>query len=909
MTEPEVFVAAPRAQSHPRRKMFVLSFVAALAIAGIVAVSVTQTRGNTTVSDSSPQAHIRTMLARTELTHPLVTIVPGSKEDTIRFELTDVDGTPLIQSRDVEGESELHKVIDQIATVARIDSVRQSAFSVFTQMSPVGGQGTVFSFAVRALSGQVIGFSSRVFTHAQDVRDAIDRVIQVLPSVVISVAHPSNPAPDFVQFYGLSVPSSGHIPSVVFELTTDEAQEKFGFRVYDNSEVIYELAPTALSKAVCLHLLSEYMRRDETPNMGHILDSAIPPPPPVASLTQKEAWDAPDMPARFELQGAKFEYNYQAIKEKGWNQGGVEVPAWPDTYWPTFEDGLAARWQSLAGVPEDRACSDNIDCLSPLEKYDAAFNKWVPGKGFFDLKKYSPDMCGWQTAAVKPHWDKSLYAQLGPATKGNKGNQICHNGRDDSHNGLVDDCNKNGCEYYSETGGAMLARWFGLCHQWVPASILLPEAQHSVRVPAPHLSVVPDAPEYVEFQVSDLKGLGLTLSFASVFFGTRCNLNDEDVPRDRFGRIDDQVCRNTNAGAFHVVLANLLGNEKRMFAMDRTWDAAVWNQPVVSFNTTREQAISTAKEACEWLGGCNGQGYSWNPKARSWVAVDVEVGWVMEAYPSRKPRAAMVGYFTKTSEYQYLLELDQAGNIIGGEWKFGNPEHPDFLFLPYDREPFLEDGFVGMEYEKVADLLAKSVAPNTNNKAQGDSNTVSFVGGQVVTSDVHTLQVEEESFVFETRLTLTLTPALLNLARDTSVSAEVSLAHGLSHITFPKFTVRPDAQTVTFTTLAFSNMRASGEWQLKIALVGGEPEAVVASSWEVTMSTKVRQPRVFTWPECVGMTAADARDHILSHTGPQPITSIPIVHEHDMVTADYRTERVRLWVNDEGVITLVPTRG
>ena len=39
--------------------------------------------------------------------------------------------------------------------------------------------------------------------------------------------------------------------------------------------------------------------------------------------------------------------------------------------------------------------------------------------------------------------------------------------------------------------------------------------------------------------------------------------------------------------------------------------------------------------------------------------------------------------YTQTDHYEYILELDAAGKITGGEWVGASKEvHPDFLWLP-----------------------------------------------------------------------------------------------------------------------------------------------------------------------------------------------------------------------------------
>ena len=76
----------------------------------------------------------------------------------------------------------------------------------------------------------------------------------------------------------------------------------------------------------------------------------------------------------------------------------VEVIPWTDTYWPTMDDSFNARWQG-------------IQTLSPLEKYDMAFNGWTPPPGFERLRPLTRDNC------ESGQWDPEYYEALGPAAR------------------------------------------------------------------------------------------------------------------------------------------------------------------------------------------------------------------------------------------------------------------------------------------------------------------------------------------------------------------------------------------------------------------------------------------------------------------------------------------------------------
>src|SRR5690606_22398611 len=86
-----------------------------------------------------------------------------------------------------------------------------------------------------------------------------------------------------------------------------------------------------------------------------------------------------------------------------------------------------------------------------------------------------------------------------------------------------------------------------------------------------------DGRHKITFYPSDLKAL---LSYAwarnagpSAMIGTRCERYGAEVPRS---------CYDTNPGAFHMALTNLIGLHDKPLIVDTSSDAQVWNRPIVS---------------------------------------------------------------------------------------------------------------------------------------------------------------------------------------------------------------------------------------------------------------------------------------------------------------------------------------
>ncbi|MCA9580956.1 MAG: proprotein convertase P-domain-containing protein [Myxococcales bacterium] len=422
---------------------------------------------------------------------------------------------------------------------------------------------------------------------------------------------------------------------------------------------------------------------------------------PIDGLPGKaDRWNDENSPDR-------FEGTFHAVLADLPTEGHAAVDAWPSTYWPTYQDSINHRWQR--GV------------LSPAEKYDRAFNGWIPPAGFMDLRPFEAGK------SAPGQWDPAYYQGLGPLAsyisvyeqrgrtldgtlvKVTKGNLHARDGVDSDGDGQVD-------ELDDHDG---VATWWGLCHAWVPASILEDRPLHAVT----HKGV--------RFEVADLEALLIAAydRTPSYGIGGRCNDGSPDeespVDRDPHGRATNVQCRDTNAGTYHVVLANYLGRQGRPFAEDVTFDFEVWNQPLVRYEVTKMEKVSVYRahqllnynvNNCidpegKWIPGCtyggNGK-YAYNPDAAALYDVHLRTGYVTESSPGTVP--ADTELHTVDQSYTYILETDSSGKVIGGEW-YGDSrqDHPDFLWSPKRLEassmPYLDLGQVRLLVQKSREPL------------------------------------------------------------------------------------------------------------------------------------------------------------------------------------------------------------
>ena len=68
-------------------------------------------------------------------------------------------------------------------------------------------------------------------------------------------------------------------------------------------------------------------------------------------------------------------------------------------------------------------------------------------------------------------------------------------------------------------------------------------------------------------------------------------------------------------------------------------------------------------------------------------------------------------------EYQYILETDDAGNVIGGEWASGSKyDHPNFAWSPTETPLDFGGGLV--KYSEAKSLLNESLGLTTNHTSR-----------------------------------------------------------------------------------------------------------------------------------------------------------------------------------------------
>ncbi|MBM4250460.1 MAG: hypothetical protein FJ146_00635 [Deltaproteobacteria bacterium] len=224
------------------------------------------------------------------------------------------------------------------------------------------------------------------------------------------------------------------------------------------------------------------------------------------------------------------------------------------------------------------------------------------------------------------------------------------------------------------------ATWEGMCHGWAAASLNFKEPR-SLAARSPSGINVPFASSDVKALLSYYQG---DIAYApSRLLGLRC---DVDLVKNPSAIRYHPECRGINAGALHVALTNLVGRRKVGFVAEVARGYEVWNQPVYAFSGVilREQAPS--------------------PKAAEGtmreLVVSMKMSYAIEVEPQWNALNDSDYWYGIAARYEYTLELDGRGKIIGGAWL--STDRPDFIWT---QEPPVFAGY----YQRLGELYQLSL--------------------------------------------------------------------------------------------------------------------------------------------------------------------------------------------------------
>jgi len=238
---------------------------------------------------------------------------------------------------------------------------------------------------------------------------------------------------------------------------------------------------------------------------------------------------------------------------------------------------------------------------------------------------------------------------------------------------------QDGHPYYSASGS--VETWMGICAGWAPASFSMKRPSNAIDL------LAADGETVVRFFPSDIKALASLLwdraPGQTRLIGGRCQVEQPEVDFDE--RTISDACLNTNPGAWHLSVVNQIGLSKRGLIMDATYDYEVWNQPIFGYNYTyfnpqTRRTVSSLDEAYVAVEYFTNDAFSEHRSSRAGFVAGVvmDVVYMSETSPTQALVDSPQDDKKLAVRYFYDLELDQHGNIIGGEWY--QQAHPDFLW-------------------------------------------------------------------------------------------------------------------------------------------------------------------------------------------------------------------------------------
>lgn len=321
----------------------------------------------------------------------------------------------------------------------------------------------------------------------------------------------------------------------------------------------------------------------------------------------------------------------------------AETP-WSDDYWAIYKGILGSRYAD-PGFPESSDWKKNADYIIANPATDV-----IASRSAHRINRLSP---------------AEKYDALVGDASGNLTQRMWSEGK----------------RYYDANGS--VETWMGICHGWAPAAYMLDRPTRPVTLHTP--DNVP-----IKFYPADIKALASLLwanaSSRTRFIGGRCN--DKDPATDpETGRVISERCFDTNPGTWHVSVVNQVGVSKRSMVLDVTFDYEVWNQPVYEyeyqyFNPQTRRATNSLADATVAIGDYTNDKFKRfrSTKTQSVVGVSMTVKYIVETHPQQLERDTPAMDAVQSVTYEYDLELDAEGDIIGGEW-YRN-KHPDFLWTP-----------------------------------------------------------------------------------------------------------------------------------------------------------------------------------------------------------------------------------
>lgn len=448
-----------------------------------------------------------------------------------------------------------------------------------------------------------------------------------------------------------------------------------------------------------------------------------------STKTEAEEWSSSDAPTLF---GANLKYNLAELPLTG----GPQNAPWASSYWPTYEDSINYKWDGAssesAAAKYGRAfnVSGVEDAVSSFRGIDSNSTRTTCTQSS-QCKSEIGEQCAIRDGKTEgkcvPTWWGICHAWapaaiLTPEPK----HAVTHNGVDFkvndikalvtlAHDGVVNKFVSLRCDK-DDRPGADAGDRVEFDDNGRPVDIACRDSNAG------------------SFHVLITNYLGIQQSsfvFDQTFDDEVWNqpLRDFNVrelrevtPAEAVSILDVRAVGGTQtnlaadiaAGAWkHFDAINVTAGQKFVAQMHGTGDGDLFvqfgSQPTASAYACRPYADGS-EETCDvtvpagqtkayvsvngytqsnitievTAGGSSPTGYPFNSRAAKLFYARTDVRYITESSPSTDGNlGSQIDRYTNTNSYEYILEVDSAGKVVGGEWARGSKRsHPDFAWLP-----------------------------------------------------------------------------------------------------------------------------------------------------------------------------------------------------------------------------------
>jgi hypothetical protein len=206
--------------------------------------------------------------------------------------------------------------------------------------------------------------------------------------------------------------------------------------------------------------------------------------------------------------------------------------------------------------------------------------------------------------------------------------------------------------------------------------------------------------------------------------------------------------------------------------------------------------------------------YAYNDKAVKFIEIKMSTDWITEQHPLKERTDNVISRYTRHDNYHYILELDAADKIIGGEWVGSSiASHPDFVWLPVRGA----GGNPHLDMDVIRDIVMEGRKSVLGEAAAGDifdvaSSEKVAIPDNSTDGAVSTIDVPESGKI----LSMTLD---LNIEHTYRGDLSVVLRHG--SISIPVYNGResdsPSSDNVELTSEIVNGFEGSdikGQWEV-----------------------------------------------------------------------------------------------